>query len=97
MLNIDRCWRVEHESWSAIYRAPSSLGARPDAASLEVTGRAVAVLVGRVWFRVDHEGVLPGPIVDAADLAALARVRIAVWPRDRAPFVDCSLSERGGV
>ena len=87
MLNIDRCWRVEHESWSAIYRAPSSLGAKPDAASLEVTGRAVAVLVDRVWFRVDDHGVLPGPIADAAELAALARVRIAVWPRERAAFL----------
>jgi hypothetical protein len=96
VLTLDRCWRVEHPSWSVVYRAPSSLGPRPDAASLEVTGHAVAVLVDRVWFRVDDHGVLRGLIVDAADLAALARVRVAVWPRNRAPFVDCS-PERGDV
>lgn len=93
MLNLARCWRVEHPSWSAVYRAPASLGPRPDAASLEVTGCVVAVLVDGVWLRGTAAGV--GGPVDADERAALAQVRIAVWPRNRAAFIDCS--ERGGV
>lgn len=85
MLSLHRCWRVEHPSWSAVYRAPASLGDRPDAAQLEVTGRAVAVFVDGLWLYATDAGV--GGLVTVDEVRALAKVRIAVWPRTRSAFM----------
>lgn len=83
MLTTPRFWRVEHPSWSVIYRVPEALGPRPNAADVEIVGHAVAFARGRHWYQVLDANGEAGEL----DLAWVATVRIAPWPRDRAAFM----------
>ena len=75
MLTTPRFWRVEHPSWSVIYRVPEWLGPRPDAASVEIHGHAVAFTEAGNWYF----------LVNGFGERWVATVRIAPWPRRTAP------------